>query len=418
MIKRRDLISVLKQVDETVITESSVTRNIYSVSVLGVRQLIGGCWFVSSCVNCSDIAKLSAELESIIKTSELERCTVPENFEVEFYSGRLSLGSRESSSHTPNSVMALLRESELSGLNHVVIVRNLRILRSIEAEDFTEGFEEKNLVEVWVNIRHRERTSRGISVGRVFPQGLGRSVESVSEELLKLAVHRARTLNAAKRPSLTEIGKAEVILLRDSSPAFFRELSYLLSGFNRLLGKRLFDHSSVRISDSPGELRRPSARFFDDEGVIARRRWLVEGGVVVDAYHTIRTAYEAGSYPGSAHGLLSEMRPFHTSLVVESGDWEDSELLEETKRGFVVDGVATASLEEGYVRLVPQSALRIERGDLGEPVYIKAVKVPLVKPIKVLGLGKAGYTAFSVGPGGNLVSETSPPIKVEAFIEV
>lgn len=418
MIKRRDLISVLRQVDETVITENSVTRSSYSISILGVRQLIGGCWFVSSCVNCSDIAKLSVDLESIIKASELELCTVPENFEVEFYSGKLSLGSRESDSHTPNSIMTLVRESKLSGFNHFVTVRKLRILRRIEAEDLTEGFEEKNLVEVWVNLRHRERTSREISVGRVFAQGLGRSTESVSEELLKLAVHRARTLGAAKRPSLTEIGKAEVVLLRDSSPVFFRELSRLLSGFNRLLGKRLFDVSSVRICDSPGELRRPSARFFDDEGVVAKRRWLVEGGVVVDAYHTIRTAYEAGSYPGSAHGLLGGMVPFHTSLVVESGDWEDSELLEETKRGFVIDGVSKASVEEGYIRLVPQSALRIERGDLGEPVYIKAVKVSLVKPIKVLGLGKAGHTAFSVGPGGNLVSENSPPIKVEAFIEV
>ncbi|MEM2499864.1 MAG: hypothetical protein QXU30_06940, partial [Sulfolobales archaeon] len=87
MIKRRDVVSISKWVDEVVIARDFISRRRYSASVLSVRQLLGGCWFASTCMDCSNEAELSAELESIVKVADLESCAVPDSFEVEFYTG-------------------------------------------------------------------------------------------------------------------------------------------------------------------------------------------------------------------------------------------------------------------------------------------------------------------------------------------
>lgn len=420
MIKRRDLVSLFRRVDEVVITKNSTTRRGYSTRTLITRQLLGGCWFASACSDCSDTARLNAELESLVKVADLESCTVPESFEVEFYAGKLVLGSRVEDPIDASSILGLLKEYRMPNYEYTIVTRKTTVLKSIRADDLAEAFEEKNLIEVRVSLKHREKTAKAITVSRVVPQGFDKGVESIIEELLKIARSRAKAMSAAKRPGLTEVGKAEVVLYREASPAFFHEISHILAGarVREILSKKMFDVSNVRICDSPGDPQKPTARFFDDEGVTTRRRWLVEGYSAIDAHHNIKTAYEAGSYPGSAHGLSGKTITMHTSLVVGGGDWKDDELFEETKRGFVVDGIASAMLEDDCVRLVPQTAFRLERGDVGEPVHIRAVKIPITRPIKVLGVGRTGYTKFSRELGGIIVSETSPPIKVEAFIEV
>ncbi len=420
MLRRGDVVSVLREVDEVRVVGGTVVRAGYRTHVLAARRLVGGCWFVSACAGCSDLERLEAEAESMARTADPERCGVPESFEVGFYSGRLSLGSRSEALTPTDEVLGLLEEYRLPGYEHSATLRRLRITKNIRAEDLAEALEEKSLVEVRVALRCREGWSGTVELSRVVVEGLGESVEGVLEKLLRIARDRAKALSAARRPSLTEMGRAEVVLLREASTALFHELSHLLAGLRgrAVLGRRLFEGSDVRVHDSPGDLRRPTARFFDDEGVVARRRWLVEGGSAIDAHHSIRTAYEAGSYPGSTHGLLGEVGLLHTSLVVESGDWKDEELLEETKRGFAVDGAASSSLEEGYVRIVPQAAFRVERGELREPVRIRAVRIPLTRPIRVLGVGRTGYTAFTREPEEELVSETSPPVRVEAFVEI
>ena len=420
MIKRRDVVSISKWVDEVVIARDFISRRRYSASVLSVRQLLGGCWFASTCMDCSNEAELSAELESIVKVADLESCAVPDSFEVEFYTGKLTLGSRTEGSDVVNSALSFLKEYEIPGYYSTLTIKKQMTFKTIRADDSTEAYEEKNLVEVEVDLRNRRGAPRAITVSRVMIQGLNKSIESAIEEVIRLARDRARVVSSAKRPSVTEMGKSEVILYREASPAFFHQLSHLLTGVlsHEIVGKKLFEVSGMRIYDSPGDLRKPTARFFDDEGVVARRRWLVEGLSVVDAHHSIKTAYEAGSFPGSAHGLLGRIEPLHTSLVVEGGDWKDYELFEETKHGFVIDGIKSVLLEAGYVRLIPLSALRLERGDIEEPVYIKAVRIPITRPIRVLGVGRTGYTSYSKELEDNLVSETSPPIKIEAFIEL
>ncbi|MCX8184374.1 MAG: metallopeptidase TldD-related protein [Sulfolobales archaeon] len=420
MIERRDTVTLLKRVEEVSISSSFISRRSYETSILGVRQLLGGCWFVNSCSRCSDTAKLNSELDSIVKTADIEHCSVSDSFKVDFYSGKLSLGSWVNDHGFLDSVLSLVKEHLVLGGNYTLTIRMLQTIRTIRADDGSESFEEKNLSEVDVCVQTRSGALGGIRLNKVVLLGLERSAERAFEELIKAARDRVKAIATARRPGLSDVGRAEVVLTHEASPKFFHEISHLLSGSRSrwVVGRKLFDADAMRILDSPGDIRKPTARFFDDEGVTAKRRWLVERGLVIDAHHSIITAFEADSSPGSAHGLFGDVKPFHTSLIVERGDWSDDELLEETKRGFTVDSVALVSLEENIVRIIPHYAFRLVRGDLGEAVYVRSIKIPITRPIKILGVGQTSYTTFSSEAEYSLVSESSPPVKVEAFIEV
>ncbi|MEM1527702.1 MAG: hypothetical protein QXS62_03210, partial [Sulfolobales archaeon] len=208
MIKRRDVVSISRWVDEVVIEGSSISRRRYSTSILSVRQLLGGCWFTSTCVNCSDVAELSSELESIVKVADLESCTVPDSFEVEFYAGKLTLGTRTESSDIISSSLSLLKEYKVPEYEPTLTIRRLRTIKTIRADDSTEAYEEKNLVEIEASLRYREGLTRAAPTTKVLVQGLDKGIESAVEEAIRLARHRAKAMSLAKRPSITEVGKS------------------------------------------------------------------------------------------------------------------------------------------------------------------------------------------------------------------
>jgi len=418
MLVRRDTVTTRENVEELLISGDAVSFSSLRAEVVGCRKLVGGCWAVRSCQGCSELPRLCEDVEALARTLNPTHCSVPGTFEVEFYSGRVSLGSSVDLNTLARPLVELCREYSTSGYEVTAILRARRLLREIRGEASDEAVEEREVVEVSVGVRYgAERVSYGSS-DYVFLAGVRRDVEKVMENLLRLARDRARARGRARRLNITEVGRAEVILIREASPALFHEVSHLLQGDlgTSLLGRRVFDHEKIYIYDSPGDVARPSVRFFDDEGVVTRRRWLVEGGTVVDLHHTIRTAYAARSSPGSAHGLFHKPRPFHTSLVVGGGDWREEELVEETKRGFLVDGIAAAFLEEGVIRIVPQAAYRVEGGEVKEPVVIRAIKVPLARPIRVLGLGRGEYVRFSYEDFA-FTTEAAPPLKIEAYVE-
>ena len=375
-----------------------------------------------SCLGCANGDRLLMELESTVSAADLSRCNVPESFDVDFYRGRLSLGSpdyHQDPSVRTGDLLALTREYVPPGSGYTAVVGRYRCVRRLEVDGSQEAVEERNLVGVRASLMVKGGLAGHVTAGRVGVAGFERDVVGMLEEVLRLLRDRVRSIERSRGLGITEAGRVEVVLTREASPALFHELSKLLSADRGrgALGKRLFASDSIRVCDSPGDLRRPSARFFDDEGVVTRRRWLVEGGVVVDLHHGIKTAYEMGSHPGSVHDPLGELRPFHSSLLVEGGAWDNDELIEETKRGFLVEGVVASSLEDYYVRMVPQVAFKLERGEVREPVRIRALRIPLVRPIRLLAMGRGGYTKYSRGPGGSIVTETSPPIKVEAYVE-
>ncbi|MHC1601511.1 MAG: TldD/PmbA family protein [Candidatus Nezhaarchaeales archaeon] len=155
--------------------------------------------------------------------------------------------------------------------------------------------------------------------------------------------------------------------------------------------------------------------FFDDEGVKARRKKLIESGKLVSLIHNRETAYIYGVEPtGNGRGLAEPPQPRHSNIIVKPGDWDFKEMIEETKLGFLIDGVRNIHLVDELVIMEPEASLLIKRGEVKEPVKIGHFAVNLYEfylNIKAIASSPLGSAPGSIGDYKS--ASYSPPIKIE-----
>ena len=247
-----------------------------------------------------------------------------------------------------------------------------------------------------------------------------RMLKSIIAEAKARAEHGAR----AKRLSPLEAGKTTIILGYEASATFFHELAHMLEADipgHLNVGQRI-STTSISIRDDPFYPWSPTSTFFDDEGIVTRRRQLVEDGEVISLLHTRATAAKAlelGSeaYPGSSKGLFHIPKAMHTTLVVEPGDWREKEIVEETRKGLIIDGVIRADIHEGMITIVPEVSWRIEHGEIVEPVSIRRVRLPLFRALTTIdAIGRSLRLRHSVEKGYR-VAEVSPIIRLEGYVD-
>lgn len=127
-----------------------------------------------------------------------------------------------------------------------------------------------------------------------------------------------------------------------------------------LMGKPCFD-SRLQVADSPGIPWNASGGAFDGEGVVRRRRLLVDHGVVSGWLLDLSTAHRLGLAPtGSASRTIDgPPEPAPTCLEVRPGDQGFDELLEACEGGLYIEaldplagpdpaGAFTAGILEGF----------------------------------------------------------------------
>ena len=155
--------------------------------------------------------------------------------------------------------------------------------------------------------------------------------------------------------------------------------------------------------------------FFDDEGVKAKRKKLIESGKIVSLIHNRETAYMYGVEPtGNGRGLAEPPQPRHSNIIVEPGDWSFEEMIEETRIGLLIDGVRDVHVIDEYVMLEPEAALVIKKGEVKEPVKISYLATSLrefYSKIKGVGSGPLGSSPGSICDCKS--ASYSPPIKIE-----
>lgn len=216
-----------------------------------------------------------------------------------------------------------------------------------------------------------------------------------------------------------QYGKANIILGSQAAAALIHEISHLLSAdyyqySQRLIGS-IIAPRDFNLYDNPHDYDSPTIKFFDDECVSTKRRALIEDGIVRDLHHTRNTAAIYGSEPGSAYGLFQRPTPFHTTLVLKPGDWREMEMISETKSGFYIGGVAIATLERGYIRMIPEDSFIIENGELSEAVKIHEVKIPIVNLRTINAVSRTAKVRV-LKEKEWIVAEKAPYIRLEAFI--
>ncbi len=411
-----DKVVLEEVVKEVAFRRDSLEVNRYRGKVLGLRRCINGCWYITSCQGCRDFSELSDRSYLVLRSEFCGGIA-----EAELFSGEFSLGN---DCFDEDTVARVVHElcSEARGLGIVnceVITTFKRISKRIIRDDGSEAHEIRHVFEIEVaGMKAHGGLIKFSSLFKaIVPFRLGDILKLIDSCLSSLR----RSLEVRKVPRHLppyKVGKAQLILSNEVVAALFHEVSHLLDPTYVLSIKYLgvqLGPKELKVYDDPFNPRTPTYRVFDDEGVKTFRRVLIEDGRVVDTHNTRVTAKYVGSKPGSAYGLFHRPVPFHTTLVINGGDWRDSEIIEETKDGFLIDGVVMATLERGYVRIVPERTYLIRNGELSDLISIREVKIPLANLRSINAVSRSLSPRVSKEKDW-LVSEVAPKIRLKGYI--
>jgi predicted Zn-dependent protease len=414
----RDRIVYSERAVQVAYRDGSVEVNNLLASVSGVRVNRDGCWYIASKqgmeVNFDELEK------KVLSIAEAGSCG--DFAEAELFKGVVDIGRELPREEEVVSLLKdVCQEVKVSyGVKCEALVVLRDVTKALTRENGEEAMERKKLAELEIGLLGT--TSYG---HQLFSSAYLAMVSWSEHHVLKAidAIFRETSSKLGKGIAVKslkpyEVGKATLILDGIASGALIHELSHLLNplyqGSSRLLGQKLF-HESFELYDDPLVPEAPSMRFFDDEGVATKKRTLVEEGVVRDLLHTRTTSKEFSSEPGSAYGLFTKPVPFHATLVLRSGDWGDKEILEETRNGFLIEGVAIAMLEEGYIRMVPQYSFAVENGEIREAVRVREVKIPFAAMKAISAISKNQKMRVSVEKNW-IVTEVAPRIRIEGYV--
>jgi PmbA protein len=109
------------------------------------------------------------------------------------------------------------------------------------------------------------------------------------------------------------------------------------SRFVESLNEKLFDER-LTLVDDPLAADGPNSTEYDGEGLVTRRRPIIEKGVVKGFAHTLTTAQQSGHEPtGNAQrSVSSQPSPGLHNLIMDAGDHSLEDLYKEAEGGVVI----------------------------------------------------------------------------------
>jgi len=388
----------------------SVEHNVMSADVRALRISINGCWFISS------VQGAGSEPTPLRPYAEPSRC--PGFSDAQLYSGSTALGVPLSSvdfEYIAKLVSEVCGELEAGGVSRceaVAVVREFS--RRIERVNGSFAEEVKRVFYVELAAVGGGSMASASRASILWNQ---KSLEAAIDYLSKkVSEELSKSLKASPIKPF-QIGRSKVILSGEAAPALIHEVSHLLDPtyVGTAIMSRRIASESFNLVDDPFYPESPATRFFDDEGVATARRTLIESGTVVDLHNTRATAARTQLRPGSAYGLFHVPIPFHTTLRLEPGDWRLEEALSEMREGYLVEGVAAATTEKGYIRVIPTLAYRVEKGEELQPVKLSEVRIPIRSLRTVWAVGRKLFERQTLEKD-YLVAEVAPFIGLEAYV--
>lgn len=138
------------------------------------------------------------------------------------------------------------------------------------------------------------------------------------------------------------------------------------------MGEQIFDER-VTVWDDPFWADSPGSAPFDAEGVAARKRALVERGVLTSFNHTLETAKAVGDEPtgGASRGAGGKPTAGIFNLVMEPGDAPHEDILSSVDRGLFLrymSGSGQANNLAGEFSMGVYAGFLIEGGRLTKRV--------------------------------------------------
>src|SRR3990172_954310 len=139
-----------------------------------------------------------------------------------------------------------------------------------------------------------------------------------------------------------------------------------------MFGQRL-DTEAVTLVDNPAVEGAYGYYMYDDEGVKARKKYLVKNGLITEFYHNRETASSISTKSnGSARASDYDKEPLvrMSNTYFEPGKLSEKELIEETKHGVYFKSFTEWNIDDKRYnnRYVSSEAYLIENGRITKPV--------------------------------------------------
>ncbi len=286
------------------------------------------------------------------------------------------------------------------------IITHERTFREIKTSDGADAREVKEITDL--NLSVAEKHVASLHVG-----GIGglEVIEDKFEFLIEELKNRLENLRKAKYFNPLMRGfKFNVILAKEVACAFVHEIVHKLEA--DLIGE-IEDGNCITIYDDPAGF---GGYYFDDEGVLAREKCLVDDGKIISRLHTRESAFKFKDIPmGNGRGIFTIPKAFQTNLIVERGDWTFDEMVEETKEGFVAEGLIRAEIQGEMIHIYPELCWYV-KSEIVCPAIVNVIKIPVREALKkIRGVGREIFERIGYEKGFP-ISERSPPIAVEAVV--
>jgi len=254
--------------------------------------------------------------------------------------------------------------------------------------------------------------------------------EIFGDEVFEMADEVRNVLSGLIKAKTPPSGRMNVIVDPSLGGVFIHEAfghaaeaDHVIQGSSILAGKigeRVADES-VNIYDDP-TLKEFGFYPFDDEGVKAERKAIVENGILKGFMHSRETSAKLGGKPGNARAQGLDFPIVRMSnTFMDEGDMSFEELLEEAKNGVYLIGSRGGETNPatGYFQFNAQFGYIIKNGELGEMIRDVSLSGNTLEVLKEIRLGRGlEFDPGFCGKNGQLVpvADGSPPALIKALV--
>ena len=232
-------------------------------------------------------------------------------------------------------------------------------------------------------------------------------------------------LHAFSPPS----GKMPVLMDPSLGGVFIHEaFGHAVEADHLLRGASILKETGIRVGpeelyvyDDP--LKEEFGFFpFDDEGVKARKKAVIEEGIFKEFLHSRETAKKLGGKPGNSRSQgVAEPLIRMSNTYIDEGSYSFDELLENVGNGVYLIGTRGGETNPatGHFQFSAQYGYLIIKGEIGKMIRDVSLSGHTLEILKNIKIGKGvRFDPGFCGKAGQLVpvADGAPPTVVEAFV--
>jgi len=254
--------------------------------------------------------------------------------------------------------------------------------------------------------------------------------EIMNEKVIEIASEVRERLGELLKASLPPSGEMNVVMDPSLGGVFIHEAfghaveaDHVLQGSTILKDKlnSKVAREDVNVYDDPSI---PEFGFypFDDEGVKAEKKAIIENGILKNYLHSRETAAKLNGKPGNARSQgVAEPLVRMSNTYLGEGDLSFEELLDEAKNGVYLVGSRGGETNPatGYFHFSAQYGYLIRNGEIDEMIRDVSLSGNTLEILHSIKLGKEiGFDPGFCGKGGQLVpvADAAPFSLVKAVV--